>query len=335
MLGAALAAAVALSAGAAAAKTADGKTLFVYVTPNSIGVNAFLKMGQTGIEAVAAKYGAESKIYESNTPDERLNNVNAAINDGADLIMVLGFEFNDIIADIAPTAPDVQFLIVDQCLDELPANVACAVFREYEASYLIGVEAAMLAKGNSIGVVGALDIPFLHRYTEGYRLGAQLIRPNIAVDVRWVGGENPFADPVRAKEQALALQAAGDEPIYTATAGGDHGVFEAAQEGDFRIFSVDVNWCPSVPGHLIDVSLKKVDNAIMEAVDRIEGGETSFMMALGLKEQGVGVVALDDAGIADSGCLIAGEPDVVAKVKEVAAQIIDGTITIDDPMFAQ
>ena len=47
-------------------------------------------------------------------------------------------EFNDIVNELAPTAPDVQFLIVDQCIPNQPPNVHCAVFREYEASYLVG-----------------------------------------------------------------------------------------------------------------------------------------------------------------------------------------------------
>ena len=43
-----LAAAV-ISLGASSAMAQD--KLFVYVSPNSIGVNAFLQMGKTGIEA--------------------------------------------------------------------------------------------------------------------------------------------------------------------------------------------------------------------------------------------------------------------------------------------
>src|SRR5215470_11485589 len=66
----------ALALGAMQAQAAD--KLFVYVSPNAIGVNAFLQMGKTGIEAAGKKYGAKVKTYESNTPPERLENVNAA-----------------------------------------------------------------------------------------------------------------------------------------------------------------------------------------------------------------------------------------------------------------
>lgn len=318
--------------GVSAPALADG--LLIYVSPDPIGVNAFLKMGQTGIEAVAAKHGMDVKTYESKTAAERLDNVNAAVNEGADVVVVLGFEFSDILKDLAPTAPDTQFLIVDQCIEDQPDNVHCAVFREYEASYLMGVAAGMITKSDTVGVVSALDIPFLHRYTDGYAQGVKSVKPDAKVEVRWVGGENPFSDPVRAKEQAIALNSAGADLVYTATAGGDFGVFEAAKERGFKAFAVDVNHCPAVPGVIIDQSLKRVDVALGAAVDAILAGEKKTFMALGIKEGGVGAVALDEAGMADSKCLIADYPEVAAKMREVAAQITDGTIELKDPMFA-
>ena len=99
-----------------ATQTYASDEFFVYVSPDPIGVNAFLEMGKIGIEAAAAKYNADVQTYESTSAVARRENVEAALNEGASLIVVLGFEFNDIIAELAPTAPDVNFLIVDQCL---------------------------------------------------------------------------------------------------------------------------------------------------------------------------------------------------------------------------
>ena len=326
-------AALGLSMFATSAQAAD--KLFVYVSPDAIGVNAFLQMGKIGIEAAGQQYDADVKTYESKTAAERVENVNAAVNEGADIVVVLGFEFADILKEVAPTAPDTQFLIVDQCIDDQPANVHCAVFREYEASYLMGVAAGMLTQSKKVGVVGALDIPFLHRYTDGYAQGVKSVNPDATVDIRWVGGENPFADPVRAKEQAVAMNAAGADYIYTATAGGDFGVFEAAKEKDFKVFSVDVNHCPDAAGLVVDQSLKRVDNALVAAVGAILEGKEKTFTSLGIKEGGVSAVALDDAGLADSKCLIADHPDVVEKMREVAASIEDGSLKLEDPMFAK
>ncbi len=312
--------------------SADG--LLIYVSPDPIGVNAFLAMGKVGIEAAGEKHGMEVKTYESRTAAERRDNVNAAVDEGADIVVMLGFEFNDIMAELAPTAPDTQFLIIDQCIENQPDNVHCAVFREYEASYLMGVAAGMMTESDTVGVVGALDIPFLHRYTDGYAQGVKSVNPDATVEVRWVGGENPFSDPVRAKEQALALHSAGADYIYTATSGGDFGVFEAAKERGFKTFSVDVNHCPTQPGVIVDQSLKQVDVALVAAVDAILEGQAKTFTSLGIKEGGVGAIALDEAGIAGSACVIADHPDVAAKRREVAAGIADGSIELTDPMFA-
>jgi len=329
--------AAAVSISLAGAVHAAKPLKFIFVSPDAIGVNAFLKMGKTGIEAAGKKYGAEVKTFESDSPQSRLENVNAAVNEGADIVVVLGFEFNDILMDVAPTAPDTKFLIVDQCIfKDRPANVSCAVFREYEPSYLMGVIAGMNTKTDKIGAVSALDIPFLHRYTDGFAMGAKSVNPKVKVDVRWVGGANPFADPVRAKEQALALNSAGADVIFAVTAGGDFGIFEGAKQAGYKVLSVDVNHCPSAPGSIYDNTLKHVDTVIEKSIGGILSGKGAPIVSYGLKEGGMGSLSVSsDAVLAASQCLVANEPKVVAKVRAVAADIISGKLKIADPMFAK
>jgi len=329
--------AAALSLALAAAANAADKLKFIYVSPDAIGVNAFLKMGKTGIEAAGKKYGAEVKTFESDSPQSRLENVNAAVNEGADVVVVLGFEFNDILMDVAPTAPNTKFLIVDQCIfKDRPANVSCAIFREYEPSYLMGVIAGMNTKTGTIGAVSALDIPFLHRYTDGFAMGAKSVNPKVKVKVRWVGGANPFGDPVRAKEQALALHSEGADVIFAVTAGGDFGIFEGAKEAGFKAMSVDVNHCADAPGSIYDNTLKHVDSVIVQSIGGILKGNAQPIVSYGLKEGGMGALSVSsDATLAASGCLVANEPKVVAKVRAVAADIVSGKLKIADPMLAK
>ena len=306
---------------------------FIYVSPDPLGVNQFLIMGKTGIEQAAKKFNAEVAIYESEDPTTRSDNVRAAVDDGADIVVVLGFEFNDIIPTVAQQNPEVTFLIVDQCIENPPANVYCAVFREYEATFLIGATAALLSQNNHVGVVSALDIPFLHRYTDGFALGARHVKPDIPVDIRWVGGSNPFSDPARAKELALAVFANGADYIFSATSGGDYGIFEAAQEQGFRVFSVDINQCPSTPGHIVENTLKRVDVAILESIQNILDGSENRLLSYGLAEGGMNLVAFSDIDLAASACLIAEHPQVIEQIGELRQKIIDGKLKIPDPMF--
>lgn len=306
---------------------------FVYVSPNPLGVNPFLIMGQTGIEEAGEKWNAETQVLESEDPVTREENVRAAVNEGATIVMVLGFEFADIIAEVAPEAPDVEFLIVDQCIDNPPPNVSCAVFREHEGAFLVGAVAASLTESNRVGVVGALDIPFLHRYTDAFAAGARHVNPDITVDTLWVGGDNPFSDPARAKEQALALAGNGADHIFAAAAAGNFGVFEAAEEQGFFSYGVDVNQCPDAPGHVVENLIKRVDTAVVQAIDSIMEGNDETFLTYGLKEGGIGLVALTTDNPEESQCVIMDHPDVIEQVTEIQQQIIDGEITVQDPMF--
>jgi basic membrane protein A len=325
----------ATSAPAATTAPSAGANKFYYVTPSPIGVNAFLQLGQAGLEAAAKKHNAEFKTLESeNDPSSREENVRAAINDGANVVIVLGFEFADIIPKVASESPNVDFIIIDQCIDPLPANVRCAVFREYEAAYLLGAEAGLLTKSNKVAAISAIDIPFLHRYTDAFIEGAKAVNPNITdTAVRWIGTDpSAFSDPAKAKEQALALAGQGYDQIFAAGAASNLGIFEAAKEQNFQTYGVDINQCPSAAGFVVDNLLKRVDNAVVAAVDASLGGEPGGVSALGLKEGGIGIVPFAEPNAADSQCLIMENQEVIDKVKELQDQIISGELTVADPM---
>ncbi len=310
---------------------------FAYVSPNPLGVNEFLIMGQTGLEMIGEKYNAETLLLESEygDPTSMEENVRAAVDWGATIVFVLGFEFNDIIPEVAAESPDVQFLIVDQCIDNPPENVSCAVFREYEGSYLIGAVAGLLTETNKVGAIGAMDIPFLHRYTDAFAEGARHVNPDVDVSILWVGGDNPFADPVRAKEQALAMAADGVDHIYAATAGGNFGIFEAAEEQGIYAYGVDVNQCPDAPGYVVENMIKRVDLAVVDSVDSILNGTGGTTLSYGLDSGNMGLVAFTTDNPEDSQCVIQEHPDVIESARELQDQIISGDIVIEDPMFAQ
>ena len=129
---------------------------------------------------MAAELGAEAKTFESTDPTTQRQNLEAAAKD-AKVVVVIGFEFNDMLPEVAAAHPDVKFLQIDSCpFDKMQPNIFCSVFREYEASFLVGAEAALTSKTGKVGAIGALDIPFLHRYTDGFIKGAQHVKADIA-----------------------------------------------------------------------------------------------------------------------------------------------------------
>ena len=83
----------------------------------------------------------------------------------------------DMLPEVAVAYPNVKFLQIDSCpFGNMKPNIYCSVFREYEASYLTGAEAALTTSTGKVGAISALDIPFLHRYTDGFIAGAKQVK---------------------------------------------------------------------------------------------------------------------------------------------------------------
>ena len=215
-------------------------------------------------------------------------------------------------------------------------NIFCSVFREYEASFLTGAEAALTSKSGKVGAISALDIPFLHRYTDGFIADAKHVKADIKISpTLWVGGNSPFSDPARGQERAAAMISDGADRMLAAGAGSNGGIFKAVQDAQgVNAFGVDVNQCVQAPGAVMDNVMKKTDVAIELAVKGIVGGSQQPITALGLKEDGMTLVALGD-NVKDSKCTIADDPDVIAKVKALRDEIVSGKLTVADPMTAK
>src|SRR5579871_1133291 len=89
--------------------------LIVYVSPNPIGVNDFLKLGRAGTERVAAELGGEAKVLESTDTASQRQNLEAAAKAGAGVVVAIGFQFNELLPDVAAAHPDTKFLLIDSC----------------------------------------------------------------------------------------------------------------------------------------------------------------------------------------------------------------------------
>lgn len=306
---------------------------FIYVTPNPIGENEFLEMGEVGVERVADHLGGTFQTFESTDPSSSRANIEAAVEEAPDIVVLTTFQLTDLGQEFASANPDQDFILVDDCPEDPAPNLYCVGFREHEGAYLLGIMAGNLTESNRIGSVVALDIPFFHRWSDSFYLGAESVNPDLEPDTQlFIGGDNPFADPARAKEQALSLAAQGLDQIFSVGSASDIGVFEAAQEEGFMAYGTDVNHCPVAPDVIVDNNLKVVDVAVETAIDLVLSGEASPFTSVGLAEGGVGVMALDEEGLAESECLIADYPEIVEQVREAAEGIIAGDIEVPDPL---
>ena len=286
------------------------------------GDKSFNDSAYEGVQRAAAEIPMEFSDFEPGQDADREVGLRRLAARGYNVVIGVGFLFTDAIRAVAADFPDVDFVLVDGRLEGLD-NVASLVFREQEGSFLVGAIAAWKTQTGTIGFVGGMDVPLIHRFEAGYAAGARHVRPDTEVLVGYAGVRpEAFADPVRGKEIGLSQISRGADVLFHASGVTGLGVIEAAKEKGVFAIGVDANQNHVAPGTMLTSMIKRVDNAIHRTIvdshaDRFRGGLVEF----GLAEEGVGY-ALDE----HNRDLI--PTDMIERVDALRDAIIDGGIEV-------
>jgi basic membrane protein A len=242
-----------------------------------------------------------------------------------DLVIGVGFEQMPVVERVAKDYPNVNFVIIDGVID-LP-NVASLVFKEHQGSYLVGMIAAMKSQTGTIGFIGGMDIPLIHKFETGYEEGAKAANPKINVIANYVG-VTPAAwnNPGQGKELAIAQIGKGADVIFTAAGNSGLGAFDAAEQNKRFVIGVDSNQNWVKPGYVLTSMVKRIDNAVYQIVkDRVDGQFKNGVHVYGLENEGVGY-AVDQYNEK----LLT--PEMREKVEAAKQEIINGKIQVTDAM---
>lgn len=251
---------------------------------------------------------------------------------GYDLIIGIGFAQAPIMEQVAKDYPNINFAIVDG-VSMLP-NVASLIFREHEGSYLVGMIAARTTRTGTIGFIGGMDIPLIHRFAKGYEEGAKSINPNIKIIVNYVGiSDAAWNNPGKGKELSLAQIGRGADVIFTAAGNSGLGTFDAVEQAGKKdgralayVIGVDSNQNMVKPGFVLTSMVKRVDNAVYQIIEDLENHRfKGGIHVYGLENDGIGY-AMDE----NNKPLIS--PEVIQEVEAARARIISGEIKVTDAM---
>lgn len=245
-----------------------------------------------------------------------------------DLIIGVGFAQSDIMARVAKDYPQLDFAIIDGVI-EAP-NVASLVFKEHEGSYLVGMIAGRTTKTGTVGFIGGMDIPLIHRFQRGYLEGAEAVNPKVKVITNYVGvTDAAWNNPGKGKELAVAQIGKGADVIFTAAGNSGLGAFDAAEQYKKFVIGVDANQNWVKPGYVLTSMVKRVDNAVIQIIkDKLEGKFRGGFHVYGLENEGV-AYALDEYNRS----LI--KPEVLAEVEAARKKIMAGQIKVTDAMAAK
>ena len=311
------AAATALSAGAALAEPA-----LIFDLGGKFD-KSFNEAAFAGAQRWAEETGESFREIELQSEAQREQALRRFAEAGSNPIVMTGFAFGDALGQIAGDYPDTDFVIIDMVVDA--PNVRSVVFNEHEGSYLVGMMAAMASETNTVGFIGGMDIPLIRKFACGYAQGVLAVNPDATV-ISNMTGSTPAAwnDPVKGSELTKAQISQGADVVYAAAGGTGVGVLQTAADEDILSIGVDSNQNHLHPGKVLTSMIKRVDNAVFDAMSDGPGMEKGFNV-MGVGNEGVGV-AIDEHNKA----LVTAE--MQAAVDEAAAKIADGSLEVHDYM---
>jgi len=284
---------------------------------------SFNEAAFSGAQRWAEETGETFREIELQSEAQREQALRRFAEAGSNPIVMTGFAFGDALGQVAGDYPDTDFVIIDMVVDA--PNVRSVVFNEHEGSYLVGMMAAMASESNTVGFIGGMDIPLIRKFACGYAQGVLAANPDATV-ISNMTGTTPAAwnDPVKGSELTKAQISQGADVVYAAAGGTGVGVLQTAADEGILSIGVDSNQNYMHPGKVLTSMLKRVDNAVYQAMTDGPGMEKGFNV-MGIANGGVGY-AMDEY---NKDIVSA---DMQAVVDEASAQIADGTLVVHDYM---
>jgi basic membrane protein A len=301
-------------------QTAESIKAGVVTDIGGLNDRSFNALANKGIKQAESELGVETRVLISNSNGDYVPNLTTLAQQQFDLIIPVGFLMADAVNTVATQLPDANFAIVDFPAGELkdkPQNVQGLLFRENEAGYLAGYLAGLWAKDNNadaVSTVGGQKIPPVDAYIAGFQAGAKKAFPQVET---LNGYSQDFVDQAKCKEIALDQIQKGSQVVFQVAGGCGLGALDAAAEEDVQGIGVDADQS-YLGDHILTSAIKKVDQAVFQAVKRAQGGNF---------KGGTDVIATVENGGVGIGKISAEGEQYADQVQEIQDQIASGEIT--------
>ena len=238
------------AAGSTASSAAEGGEKIVKVALTcDTGTIDDESFNQACWTAVSGYMGDDCQYYipEADASDEdRETMIRQAVNDGADVIVCVGYLYGASLAWAAAQYPDVKLIAVDVTqgdigTDTIPANCYCITFKEEQAGYLAGYAIAKDGK-TKLGFLGGMAVPAVIRYGYGFVQGAdaaaQELGQNIEINY-FYGGQ--FYGDANITSRMEGWYSNGTQVVFACGGGIYTSAVEAALKNNGYVIGVDVD----------------------------------------------------------------------------------------------
>jgi basic membrane protein A and related proteins len=238
------------------------------VLPGSITDGTFNAAAYQGLKEAEKKYSIKVSHQENTSPAEMENALANYARDGYDVVIGHGFQFAEAATNVHKRFPKTWFIVNAAKVAEAP-NLASVDNRWGDVGYIGGAIAALYSKSGTLGYVGAIPVPVIQEYQEGFSSGAKHEKPEIKVLDAYVGS---FSDVAKGKEVALSLIERGADVITVIGNEITIGAVQAAKEKHAYVISTTFDSAAIAPDTIITSVLVNfnvnIDLAVRKVIDK-------------------------------------------------------------------
>ena len=172
--------------------------------------------------------------------------IRQAVNDGAEVIVCVGYLYGASLAWAAEQYPNVKFIAIDVTqgdigTDEIPSNCYCITFKEEQAGYLAGYAIAKDGK-TKLGFLGGRAVPAVIRYGYGFVQGADAAAQELGanIDINYFYGGQFYGD-ANITSRMEGWYSNGTQVVFACGGGIYTSAVEAALKNNGYVIGVDVD----------------------------------------------------------------------------------------------
>ncbi|MFJ2831710.1 BMP family protein [Streptomyces sp. NPDC087263] len=295
------------------------------------GDQSFNDAAYAGLEEAQKEYGyktADVEPTDGETDADKTQRLVSLAKQGYNPVIGIGYAYAPAIKEAAAKYPDTTFGIVDDSTVET-ANVADLVFSEQESSYLAGVAAAKATKTNTVGFVGGVDVPLIHKFGAGFEQGVKDTNPKVTVLSQYLtqtAEEGGFSSPDKGKTAAEGQIEKKADVVYAAAGLSGQGVIEAASTAKVWAIGVDSDQykqeaLSKYKASILTSATKDVAKAVYNLAKSVEDGKPETGIVRGDLKSG-------EVGLADSNPAFKDDTAIQDAVAAAKEKIISGEIKV-------
>jgi len=312
------------------ASIAEGERVAVICDP--VGNNLFLTQAVQVAEDLQATYNYTVSIMECSDTDEWQSNYRAAVAEGYDLIIGVGWQSGELANEVATEYPDAAaYAVIDT--DAGSENVMSMAYNEEQAAYLMGVMAGYaFPNEETYGYIGCFDGAGSFKYRWGFAEGVKSINPDAKFIFNFT---NSYSDTSLPYEYAKQQNAAGATYIFGGAAAGNEGIFQAAlelAEAGTPVYSIaqDADATTETNPYILSAQLKNTGVSMQQVIEAyFTDAWTTGLRVSNLMDGGIGATHVTSEGNFLNADIMTEE--VIAGCKAVVEKIVSGELVLTMP----